>query len=257
MKSLLRTAARAVGRRELWWGDVARGGRRRGSRRGGNQRSRGDLGRRWHERSRGNQRSCGNQRSRGKKRRGPERQGAAGTGCRGAGTAGRDGGVADRPPDAAANPCQEVVALDRSCKTDAIVSPSRTTTNCCGTEVWIGINAAVKPQYSTLEAPATAAIPCAAARPSRLRPTTARHQLRNHGGHHLPGGHLQDVRGGLRPTVRDGPELRQVHRQRRREEHRACSSCTSQRLHRAHAHDVHAVRADGRLHVAGRMCSAF
>jgi hypothetical protein len=43
------------------------------------------------------------------------------------------------------------------------------TTNCCGTDVWIGINVAVKPQYSTLEAACDMSYPgcgCAAFSPT-------------------------------------------------------------------------------------------
>jgi hypothetical protein len=79
--------------------------------------------------------------------------------------------------DASANPCQEVLALDRSCASAADCAPVFHTINCCGQAQAIGISASALQRFTTLETECDAMYPacgCAAQQPyaddgSRLR----------------------------------------------------------------------------------------
>jgi hypothetical protein len=66
--------------------------------------------------------------------------GGGGSGSGGAGSGG-----------AAGNACAQIATVDRSCSSDADCLAVSHTTNCCGTDVWIGIRASEKDRFSSLE----------------------------------------------------------------------------------------------------------
>jgi hypothetical protein len=95
--------------------------------------------------------------------------GSAGRGGAGAGGAGGSAGHGGTGGLGGASPCQAVLALDRSCTTDADCFAGVHQTNCCGQREFVGFRTTGQAQYQDLEPKCEATYPacgCAESQPT-------------------------------------------------------------------------------------------